>query len=94
MNINWGELEGLVSEEIRPSATPLFKKWLERGDGVAVYENMAFDSGNFGHKKFVSFGSDSAQLEVEEPPQRLPDIGGQINWAYQLVATHRKVTGE
>ena len=66
--------------------------WLSRGDGVAVYEHSAFDSALRGHRKFVSYGSDKSQLGPDHcaegrPPQRLPDIGEQINWAYQLVAT-------
>jgi hypothetical protein len=42
-----------------------------------------------GDKKFVSYGSPTAQLEVNEPPQRLPDIGGDINWRYWLIGTCR-----
>lgn len=61
--------------------------WLERGDGVAVYENVALDSAGLGHRQFVSFGSPAAQLEMAEPPVRMPDIGGSINWKYQLKAT-------
>lgn len=64
--------------------------WLERGDGVAIYENQAFDSSNAGHLKYVSYGSASAQIETEEPPQRLPDIGSQVNWAYQLIGRVRR----
>jgi len=68
--------------------TRLFPKWLERGDGVAVYENQDPGSANVGHKKFCSFGSPAAQLEQSEPPQRMPDIGA-LNWAYRLVASYR-----
>ena len=70
--------------------------WLGRGDGVAVYRNVAMDSGDFGHRKYMSFGSKQAQLEPEHcdgdgnPPKRLPDIGPQINWAYQLEGTVRR----
>lgn len=71
------------------------KRWLDRGDGVAVYRNMAMDSANCGHRKFLSFGSKQCQLEPKDlvdgqPPQRLPDIGSQINWQYQLEATVRR----
>lgn len=66
----------------------LFTKWLQRGDGVAVYENKAMDSSNLGHKQFCSFGSPSAQIETSEAPQRMPDIG-RPNWAYQLVASYK-----
>jgi hypothetical protein len=63
--------------------------WLARGDGVAVYEARAMDRSDFGNLKFVSFGSTAAQLETNDPPQRLPDIGNEINWQFQLVGTHR-----
>ena len=79
-----------VLEMLDEEHHPTIRKWLDRGDGVAVYQNVAFDSGDFGHKKFVSFGSKAAQLETDDPPTRLPDIGGQINWKYQLVGTYRK----
>jgi hypothetical protein len=64
-------------------------RWLARGDGVAVYVNMALDSVHAGTRKFVSYGSPAAQLEAAEPPTRLPDIGGAINWAYQLEGVYR-----
>lgn len=63
--------------------------WLARGDGIAVYEGHAFDRSDFGERRYVSFGSTAAQLEVEQPPQTLPDIGNQINWAFQLIGTYR-----
>ena len=71
----------------------LVRGWLDRGDGVAAYENKALDSGQLGHVKYLSFGSERAQLEPKDcdsegnPPQRLPDIGPALNWAYQLVGT-------
>ena len=63
--------------------------WLVRGDGIAVYENRDMSSPGLGARKYLSFGSKNAQLETSVPPDRLPDIGGQINWQYQLVGTHR-----
>ena len=68
---------------------PQVQKWLDRGDHIAVYENHAMDSSMLGHRKFVSFGSKDCQIETDEPPQRLPDIGSQINWAYQLIGVLR-----
>jgi len=59
-------------------------RWLARGDGIAVYQNAAMDSALLGTRKYVSYGSREAQIESETPPQRLPDIGDQINWAYRL----------
>jgi len=63
---------------------PVAKKWLDRGDGVAVYENQDLWHPCLGHRKFVSYGSNEAQLETYDPPARLPDIGSQINWRYYL----------
>lgn len=71
-----------MNEEFWPQA----QKWLDRGDGVAVYENQEIGHSNCGHRKFVSFGSKEALLEEDgPPPQRMPDIGGDINWRYCLV---------
>ena len=64
-------------------------RWLERGDGVAVYMNIELGHPQLGHKQFVSFGSPDAQLEMDEPPERLPDIGNHINWRYYLQGTYR-----
>lgn len=60
--------------------------WIIRGDGVAVYRNMAMDSFMGGERQFVSYGSSVCQLEMSEDklPIRLPDMGGKINWAYQF----------
>lgn len=74
--------------EFQDLACGLFIKWLQRGDGIAVYENKAMDSSNLGHKQFCSYGSSAAQIETAEPPQRMPDIG-KVNWAYQLVASYK-----
>lgn len=74
---------------------PLLNWWLERGDGIAVYENQELGHPDNGVKVFVSFGSPAAQLETEEPPRTLPDgllaeglLNG-INWRYQLIGTYR-----
>ena len=64
-------------------------RWLERGDGIAVYRNEDLGHPEVGTIQFVSYGSEAAQLEVDEPPQTLPDIGGRINWRYRLVAAYR-----
>lgn len=74
---------------IDPEAHPTVQKWLDRGDGIAVYENHDLGHPGAGHRKFVSFGSNAAQLETDDPPTRLPDIGNQINWRYQLIGTYR-----
>ena len=89
--MTFDEITDSMNDEIAERALPLLKSWLERGDGIALYENRAIDSTHVGAKKWVSYGSSRAQLETDEPPRRLPDIGKQINWAYQLVGTCRGV---
>jgi hypothetical protein len=70
-------------------ATVIVNRWLARGDGIAVYRNVDFGSSEFGDTKFVSYGSPAAQLEVDVPPQTLPDIGNVINWRYQLQGVYK-----
>lgn len=75
----------------RKHALELFQAWLQRGDGVAVYANVEIGHPNAGHLKFVSYGSEAAMLEnCDEPPSRMPDIGGDINWRYRLKAVCRR----
>lgn len=75
-----------------PGATELVSGWLARGDGVAKYMNVDLGSPELGHVQFVSYGSEAAQLETDNPPARLPDIGHAINWRYQLVGIYRHET--
>lgn len=72
-----------------PTIIPVINRWLERGDGLAVYENHDLGHSEVGHRQYLSFGSPSAQLEMEDPPERLPDIGDAINWRYVLVGVYR-----
>lgn len=71
---------------------------LERGDGVAVYQNADLTHPEIGRRLTYSFGSKAAQFEdIQSPddlPTTLPDglaqhITGGINWRYQLVGTYR-----
>lgn len=82
--------EEITKDLENKDALPTLQRWLDRGDGIALYDNQAMDSGNLGHKKWVSYGSKAAQLEVDEPPQTMPNIGSSINWSYQLIGTHRR----
>lgn len=63
--------------------------WLQRGDGIAVYENQDLGHPEVGDKRFVSFGSEAAQLETDTPPQQLPDTTKSINWRYVLIGTYK-----
>ncbi len=65
-------------------------RWLARGDGAAFYENHDLGHRDLGMCQIVSYGSPAAQLETDDPPERLPDIGGRINWRYVLVGTYRR----
>ncbi len=63
--------------------------WLARGDGIAVYENLEWESPQWGHRQFISYGSAAAQLEAPLPPHQLPDIGGRNNQRYQLIGIYK-----
>lgn len=76
-------------DEDAPAAAAQVNRWLDRGDGVAVYTNEDFGHPDFGQIQIVSYGSGVAQLEVEVPPERLPDIGNTINWRYNLTGVYR-----
>jgi len=84
----------LTSQDYDLLQRSIVNRWLERGDGAAVYENHDLGHPMLGHKVITSFGSAAAQLEVSEPPERLPDgllreTTGRINWRYSLVGTYR-----
>lgn len=70
-------------------ATTRMNEWLARGDGIAVYENQDLGHPEIGDKRFVSYGSEAAQLETEEPPKQLPDTTTSINWRYCLIGTYK-----
>jgi hypothetical protein len=78
-----------IRSEMGPENYPVVNMWLERGDGIAVFQNEDLGHRQLGHRKYVSFGSSHAQLTSPEPPPTLPDIGGAVNWRYQLVGTYR-----
>jgi hypothetical protein len=129
----YGQDADEVVRQVRP--------WLDRGDGVAIYENHDLGHPDLGQCQLASFGSRTAQLETDmvhvtndsangrkvelaqahmrdwhergfkvgpapadaqehpydrlcpacsQPPDRLPDIGGAINWRYTLIATYRE----
>jgi len=81
----------LTKDELRldPEHFAIANKWLMRGDGIAVYENQEIGHPNMGDRQFVSYGSKAAQLETNDPPLRLPDIGNAINRGFDLVGVYR-----
>ena len=74
----------------------MVRRWLERGDGCAVYCNAALDSANCGHRIFLSYGSRAAQIELvdavqDAPPAQMPDTGRFATpWAYRLEGVCRR----
>ena len=89
LEISKKKLRKLLDKETRDGNMEIISRWLDRGDGCAVYTHQALDSKSAGHKKFVSYGSDESQLPGDHPPLRCPDIGGHINWAYRLTHIFR-----
>lgn len=73
-----------------PGVLEQVSRWIARGDGAAVYVNQDLGHPDVGYPQIASFGSPAAQLETDEPPEQLPDIGGSINWRYRLEATYRE----
>jgi len=82
--------EAELFEDLDESNHTIVRRWLDRGDGVAVYENHDLGDPNCGARQFVSFGSKAAKLEVAEPPARLPMVGSATDWSYRLIATVRR----
>jgi len=81
------ELLDLGDPSVRDALQRLCDRAHARGDGVAVYENQEINPGknsNGGHLQFVSCGGPAAQIEVMPPPDKMPDIGGNINYCYYL----------
>ena len=54
---------------LNPVHHKLVQRWLDRGDGCAVYVNAELGHPGQGDRQFLSFGSDAAQIESDTPPQ-------------------------
>ncbi len=73
-----------------PEGREKFQRWLERGDGIAVYRCELMDHSEFGHLRYYSFGSPEAQIPGDTPAKRCPvGRGSVVDSAYFLVAVHR-----
>ena len=67
--------------------TRLAVRAFERGDVLLVYVNDDLGHPDLGLTQVCSYGSAASQIEARqfpEPPSTMPDIGGNINWRYQL----------
>lgn len=98
----WNNIgNGPQQEQYVADVLALYDRSLQRGDGVVVYENHDLGHPELGERQYVSYGGQASQLETrgDQPagqfylaatgdsiPTTLPDIGGRINWRYQLVA--------
>lgn len=90
---NIHRFKNIEDTKLNTDLSDMVKKWIDRGDGIAVYENHDLGHRNYGHRKFCSYGSKHAQIEVKtanELPERLPDIGDKLNWRYILIGVYRK----
>jgi hypothetical protein len=78
------DADALISRDLRK-----MNSWLERGDGLAVYENHDLGHPALGHKVYLSFGSPAAQIESDDLPQFCPVNlpHGLMAWRYVLVGT-------
>lgn len=87
----WGGVDDSADSRLwLAETTAQMNRWIQRGDGIAVYENQDMGHPELGDKRFVSYGSAAAQLETDTPPGTLPDgIGGTVNWRYQLKGMYR-----
>ena len=80
----WERVEDVPLDDDDRLTLPAMQRWINEGKGVAVYENVALDSSGLGTLMAMSYGTPEAQLETDEPPDRCPDIGNQINWKLRL----------
>lgn len=84
---DWLAAEG-GDEEWKAAVRRLHQRARDRGDIVVVYRNSDFGGPGLGDVKITTYGSAASQLEAAQfpdgPPATLPDIGGEINWRYQL----------
>ena len=81
-----------LSAMIGAANMPIVQRWLDRGDGVAVYRNHDFGATMFNCTVMMSYGSPAAQIEAAEPPEQMPDTGMfGTPWAYRLEGVARGV---
>lgn len=61
------------------------------GGTWAAYQNVALDSADLGHLRFLKYGPDCT---LKEPPARYPDTADFIGWRYVYIGTVNLETGE
>ncbi len=63
----------------------------ERGGTWPAYQNVALDSADLGHMRFLKYGP---ECTLKEPPQRYPDTSEGIGWRYVYIGTVNLETGD
>jgi len=66
-----------------PGVRPKFESWLERGDGIAVFQNEAFDSATFGQKLFMPM-EPAVETMTRIGKTHAPDGAHGTGWKYIL----------
>ena len=81
----------ITREELKKNASnytfPKVMKWLEEGDGVAMYQNTSLTSKNFGRMEYrrVTRNSEIPEVlpeRIEPSSTRMPS---QVEWNYLLL---------
>lgn len=89
------EFWDLVEEPDNPTYNQavqgLVDKAARRGDYVLVYRNEDLGHPDLGHCQTLTYGSEVSFIEGDTfglPPTTMPDVGGAINFRYQLVGLY------
>ena len=77
-----------IVAEIDPEALATMR---ERGGDWYAYRNADLGHPEIGRLKFLKCGPGCTLVE---PPQKLPDMGGEINWRYQLDSPNPVVSAQ
>lgn len=68
-------IEAIHPEALEAMRNSPHKQW-------AVYQNVAMDSSNRGHLRFLAVGPDCT---FKEPPPRYPDTASGVGWRYIFI---------
>lgn len=77
-----------MAEKVESKALEQMK---QIGGTWAAYQNLAMDSADLGHLKFLKIGPGCT---FQEPPKRMPDTPDQIGWRYGFIGWVNTETGE
>lgn len=93
IDVTSSEVTSPADLKLDPEHLEQVNRWLERGDGIAAYENSDIGHPDLGRRVFVSFGSEQAQIQAEpwDFPPSLPidHPSWGFGWRYYLRAWYR-----